>query len=628
MADSRSENKMEKKAMRTARENTGSQPDGVFENQPQGPGTIGRIAGRILGAIARMAGKGHRKAASFIVIAASLALTGPTIAQAQAPAPVQVWSGTLNVKDLGSSRVGCRNSASSGKRCNESSVLSDDDFTLRSGDREIVEISASSTSLKVTISGSSGTPPYLKVTLHVGSGSLDFADATRNNPISGGNDEFTWTMTNLNWSDGESIALRLTEVQAVLLESASVVRQGFAITLIYDEALNESSSRRPPITAFSARANGKDLEILSFGIDRSQVRLTIASTIASDEKVTVSYQDPTSEDDANAIQGTNTGHDAPSFTNVKAVNGSNRHRPEFIPAVNDRYDCIMRESPDRGSAVCNSFHPDSAGSTTGVHASAWAYSATDRNGDTLTYSLGGPDADDFNINSATGNVTTKKEASRYNGNSNGGKTVFRVTLEATDGEGLTGTQAAIVTFEDAFEITSLNVNTWIRNGYVVNPRANVRWDNPWSGGHSTKLKDFEIQYYDTTSPDNYNRESGIGKSKRYFELKYSLQFDKEYMVRVVATGESRGGLHNVHTDSLDETPWRRFSTGPMPEASGAPGDPLTVAFINAPASHDGSTAFMMQLEFNATLTTGWEALRDSITVTNQGEILFGARMST
>ena len=302
-----------------------------------------------------------------------------------------------------------------------------------------------------------------------------------------------------------------------------------------------------------------------------------------------------------------------------AVIAGSYFAPEFIPAVNDRYDCIMRESPDPGSVVCNSFHNDNPGvegPTTGIHASAWAYSATDADGDTLTYSLEGPDADDFNINSANGNVTTKKEGSRYNNDRNGGKKVFRVTLKATDPSGLTGTQAAIVTFEDAFEITSLNVNTWIRNGYVVNPRANVRWDNPWSGGHSTKLKDFEIQYYDTTSPDNYNRESGIGKSKRYFELKYSLQFDKEYMVRVVATGESRGGLHNVHTDSLDETPWRRFSTGPMPGASGAPGDPLTAAFINAPASHDGSTAFMMQLEFNATLTTGWEALRDSITVTN------------
>ena len=306
-------------------------------------------------------------------------------------------------------------------------------------------------------------------------------------------------------------------------------------------------------------------------------------------------------------------------TRVLNLTKSNTAGPTFIPAVNDRYDCIMRESPDRGSVVCNSFHHDRTSTDdapSGVHASAWAYSATDADGDTVTYSLGGPDADDFNINSATGNVTTKKEASRYNGNSNGGKTVFRVTLEATDDGGLTGTQAAIVTFEDAFEITSLNVNTWIRNGYAVNPRVNVRWDNPWSGGHSTKLKDFEIQYYDTTSPDNYNRESGIDKRKRYFEVKYSLQFDKEYMVRVIATGESRGGLHNVHTDSLDETPWRRFSTGSMPEASGAPGDPLTAAFINAPASHDGSTAFMMQLEFNATLTTGWEALRDSITVTN------------
>ena len=51
-------------------------------------------------------------------------------------------------------------------------------------------------------------------------------------------------------------------------------------------------------------------------------------------------------------------------------------------------------------------------------------------------------------------------------------------------------------------------------------------------------------------------------------------------------------------------------------SSSAPPGPLAAVFSGAPETHDGSTAFTMQLEFNATLTTGWEALRDSITVTN------------
>ena len=451
-----------------------------------------------IGAVVRKART--RLAAWLVVIAASLAFAAPANAQEE----VEIWSATLNAKSLGGSSVGCSNGSPSGKRCNEPSVLSDDDLTLRSTNRAVEGVSLGGGGLNVTVSPSSGSSAFEKVTLHVGSTSLTFADATHS--TFGSSDVFTWTTTSLSWSDGDSITLRMTET---------------------------------------------------------------------------------------------------------------RYAPEFIPAVNDRYDCIMKENPDLGSVVCNSFHPDETSTNlapSGVHASAWAYSATDPDGDTLTYSLEGSDADDFNINPATGNVTTKKEGRRYNGDRPGGKNVFRVTLKATDPGGLSDTQNAIVTFEDGFEIRSLSTRTWIRNGYLVKPRVDLSWDTPWHGGHSSKLKDFEIQFYDTDFPDFYIRESGI--DRRNGTLRYNMHFDKEYMVRVVAKGQPRSGFENIYSHTLDETPWRRFSTGSMPGPSSAPGDPLTAAFINAPASHDGSTAFMMQIEFNGTLTTGWEALRDSITVTH------------
>ena len=298
--------------------------------------------------------------------------------------------------------------------------------------------------------------------------------------------------------------------------------------------------------------------------------------------------------------------------------------PEFIPAVNDRYDCIMRENPDLGSVVCNSFHPDSPGSTSGVHASAWAYSATDPDGDTLTYSLEGPDADDFNINAATGNVTTKKQGSRYNGDRDGGKRVFRVTLKATNPGGLSDTQDAIVSFEDAFEIHRITTSWTTVKGRAV-PWIDLRWDSPWSGGHSTRLKEFEIEFYDVNGNRFMHRERAISKSSRYRRIrnevvqafKNPLDFETEYMFRVVARGEGRSGYRNSYSDPLDRTPWRSVTTGSMPGTSVlAPGTPLTATFLNTPESHDGSTMFPLQIEFNATLTTGWEALRDSITITN------------
>ena len=55
--------------------------------------------------------------------------------------------------------------------------------------------------------------------------------------------------------------------------------------------------------------------------------------------------------------------------------------------------------------------------------------ATDGDGDTLTYSLGGRDAASFNLNSATGQVTTR-DGVTYD---HEGKNTFRLTVTATDG---------------------------------------------------------------------------------------------------------------------------------------------------------------------------------------------------
>ena len=55
--------------------------------------------------------------------------------------------------------------------------------------------------------------------------------------------------------------------------------------------------------------------------------------------------------------------------------------------------------------------------------------ATDADGDTLTYSLGGNDAASFNVNAATGQITTK-DGVTYD---HEGKNTFRLTITATDG---------------------------------------------------------------------------------------------------------------------------------------------------------------------------------------------------
>ena len=131
--------------------------------------------------------------------------------------------------------------------------------------------------------------------------------------------------------------------------------------------------------------------------------------------------------------------------------------PEFIPTNSGRYQCFMEENPEPGSAVCNSYHPRS-----GEFASVWAYSATDPNGNRLTYSLEGRDASKFNIDPVNGNVTTKtgvtydyetQESCRFEGRTL--RRCLELILKATDPGGLSGTQEAIVSLDPGFEITEV-----------------------------------------------------------------------------------------------------------------------------------------------------------------------------
>ena len=342
MPDSRSETKMnQEQAIMAADENNHRQPEGVFENQPHRPGTIGRAGRRIFEAVGRMAGKGHRRAASLIVIAASLLLAGPANAQDA----VEIWSATLNAKALVGSSVGCSNSSSSGKRCNESSVLSDDDFSLRSTDRVVEGISVTGrnpANLSVTVSPGSGSSAFQKVTLHVGSTSLTFADATHS--TFGSNAVFRWTMTGLSWSDGDSIALRMTEDQAPTRELVLVDRTGLAVSIRYIESL--SGTVIPTTESFSVTVDGEEREVTRVQgiIGTRDMLIVIYPGAARGETVRVSYRDLTSGNDATGVIEDRDGNDAASFTNVLTTNRSTAERPKFTPSSSGRYNCFMEEN--------------------------------------------------------------------------------------------------------------------------------------------------------------------------------------------------------------------------------------------------------------------------------------------
>ena len=179
---------------------------GLGMNAQQTPGTgNGNARPSPRGSIGAYVSKaGARLGAWLVVAAASLAVAGPANAQEGA----EIWSATLNVKDVTNNTFGCHNLVS-GKECDESSILSDDDFMLGSADIAVESVGLNTGGLSFIVSPASGSEAFRKMTLHVGSTAMTFASASHSTVTNG--DGFVWTMTGLNWSDGDTVQLRITE---------------------------------------------------------------------------------------------------------------------------------------------------------------------------------------------------------------------------------------------------------------------------------------------------------------------------------------------------------------------------------------------------------------------------------
>lgn len=93
------------------------------------------------------------------------------------------------------------------------------------------------------------------------------------------------------------------------------VANGSSVVLTYSEALDLTSL--PPAAAFTVKVDGQSVAVTGLWATSTTktVTLQLASPISKGQAVTVSYADPTSGDDARAIQDT-VGNEAASFSNA------------------------------------------------------------------------------------------------------------------------------------------------------------------------------------------------------------------------------------------------------------------------------------------------------------------------
>jgi uncharacterized repeat protein (TIGR02059 family) len=136
---------------------------------------------------------------------------------------------------------------------------------------------------------------------------------------SSGNDAYA--VQDLAGNDALSLTTRtvtnaVVDATAPSFVSASTSSDGTQITLTYSEALHATtaaSSQFAVMVAGSARA------VSSVAVSGSTVQLTLSSAITYSQSVSVTYTDPTSGNDANAVQDL-AGNDAASLTTTTVTN--------------------------------------------------------------------------------------------------------------------------------------------------------------------------------------------------------------------------------------------------------------------------------------------------------------------
>ena len=137
--------------------------------------------------------------------------------------------------------------------------------------------------------------------------------------------------------ESNAILIRVNGVSGVVdlvaprLTSARVGSDGATVRVIFDEDL---SDELPPISAFTITAGGSPVPFSNIDL-RSSNSLDLynpSHLIGQGETVTVEYTDPTTRDDANAIQDT-AGNDASSFVDRDVSNLSTVTLPKLSAAA-------------------------------------------------------------------------------------------------------------------------------------------------------------------------------------------------------------------------------------------------------------------------------------------------------
>ena len=153
---------------------------------------------------------------------------------------------------------------------------------------------------------------------------VDDANATQDLAGNDAGDLFQREVTN---------ASTVADTTAPKFVRAAMSSDGVTLTLTYDEVLDDVN--RPSTSDFAVTVAGQSVTISSVAVSGRGVELLLGSTVTAGQDVKVTYTDPTTGNDDNAIQDP-AGNDAATLTNQSVTNTSavpDVTPPEFVSAA-------------------------------------------------------------------------------------------------------------------------------------------------------------------------------------------------------------------------------------------------------------------------------------------------------
>ena len=199
------------------------------------------------------------------------------------------------------------------------------DFTVKVDGREVTVSSVSVRIRQVSVGLSAAVTEHQGVTVaYEDPTSSDDANAIQDRAGNDAADLAETTVTNESTVDDEV---------APTFESAAISTDGNTITLTYSEILNGGAA--PRTTDFAVEVEGETRGVSSVGVSGRDVQLRLSSPVTERQVVVVSYFDPTTGDDANAIQD-RAGNDAADLIDHEITNTStaqDNRAPRFVRAA-------------------------------------------------------------------------------------------------------------------------------------------------------------------------------------------------------------------------------------------------------------------------------------------------------